>query len=116
MATIAALATSPRNTNSTATTSPMPTSRLWTTLWVVTCTRSTRWLKTEIRIPGGIIPSRSISANFAATALAVGRDFSPLRISTIPSTTSGSVPRPTIPRRGWWPSTHWCWAAVSRGM
>ena len=41
-------------------------------------------------MPGGSSFSSSISSNLAATASAVGSDFSPLRIRTIPSTTSSS--------------------------
>ena len=51
--------------------------------------------------------SCSISAIFSATASAVGRDFSYFRISTMPSTTSSSSPRPTIPWRGLCPTITW---------
>ena len=106
-ATIPALARSPRKTNRTAITSAMPTIRLCSTLCVVTWTRSVRWLKTPSFIPLGRSSSRSISRIFSATASATGSDFSYLRIRTIPSTTSSSSPRPTIPSRGWWPTTTW---------
>ena len=48
-----------------------------------------------------LLPSSS------ATASAVGSDFSYFRIRTMPSTTSSSSPRPTIPRRGLCPTITW---------
>ena len=53
IATIPALARSPRKMNRTAITRPMPTSRLCSTLCVVTWTRSVRWLKTLMLHPLG---------------------------------------------------------------
>ena len=104
IATMPALARSPRKMKRMAMTSPMPTSRLCSTLCVVTCTSSVRSLKILIRIPAGRIFCLSISSSFFLTSSDVTRDFSYFRMSTMPSMTSFScrVPlcRPTIPRRG----------------
>ena len=83
----------------------MPTTRLWITLWVVAWTRSVPLVENaDVNAFGQDLARVRSAANLASTASAVGRDFSPLRIRTIPSTTSSSVPRPTIPRRGLWPT------------
>ncbi len=100
-ATMPALLTSPRKTNRIRITRIMPTTRLCTTLWVVVLTSSVRWLKILIRIPLGRRLLLLISSIFSKTFSEVSSDFSYFRISTMPSTTSFSPLRPTIPSRGW---------------
>ena len=67
MATIAALARSPRKMKRIAITRPMPTSRLCTTFSVVTFTSSVRWLKSLICIPLGRSFRFWISSIFSST-------------------------------------------------
>ena len=93
--------TSPRKTNRIKITRPMPTTRLCSTLWVVTWTSSVRWLKILRRIPlGSSLPLLSCSI-LSSTRWEVGSDLSYFLMSTMPSTTSLSPLRPTIPSRGW---------------
>ncbi len=99
-ATMPAQVMSPRKTNRIRTTRPMPTTRLWTTLCVVTLTRSVRRLNGTIFMPVGRRLLSLMSLIFFSTASDVGSDFSYFRMSTMPSTTSFSPLRPTTPSRG----------------
>ena len=78
--------------------------RLWITLYLVTSTRSVRWLKILLHpLRQKIAPVDRI--NLLLNGFGVGSDFSYFRISTMPSTTSFSPLRPTSPSRGWNPTT-----------
>ncbi len=68
MATMPALARSPRKMNRIAITRPIPISRLCLTLCVVTWTSSVRWLNSLIFIPGGRSFRFWISSIFSSTA------------------------------------------------